>query len=105
MSIMTIEIALTKFQAEEIEGLLDVIADQNEIARCDEDRMTVWGSLDGPRSKRRLIVLDAKEAIIDLEYRAEWSADEGGLNGCAVAGYPAARSLLALAKKIEIASA
>jgi hypothetical protein len=104
---MRIEIALTKFQAEEIEGLLDVIDDQNSIARCDEDFMPVWGVMGGTRSKPTLIVLEgqASHAIVDIEYRAEWSTEEGGLNGCSVAGYPAARSLLALAKKIEIASA
>jgi hypothetical protein len=104
---MGTQITLTAFQAEEVEGLLNIIDDQNSIAEADEDFMPVWGVVNGPRSKRVLTVLDgqAHHAIIDLEYRAEWSMDEGGLNGCAVAGYGCARSLLALADKIRKATA
>lgn len=94
-------IRLTKFQALEVEGLLDVIDGQNEIAECDEDRMVVWATLAG----LDLTVLDHGEAVVDLEYRAEWMVREGeAWNGCALTGQSGARSLLKLAAKIEEAS-
>ncbi|WP_395772583.1 hypothetical protein [Arenimonas sp.] len=99
------EIELTKFQAEEIVGLLSIIADQNDIATSDEDRMIVWGEMSGTRSKRSLIVLDADAAIVDLDYRAEYMIEEGDQSGPSIlTGYSGARSLRLVIGKIEAAS-
>jgi hypothetical protein len=99
------EIELTKFQAEEIVGLLSIIADQNDIATSDEDRMIVWGEMSGTRSKRSLIVLDADAAIVDLDYRSEYMIEEGDQSGPSIlTGYSGARSLRLVIGKIEAAS-
>ena len=100
-----IEIALTKFQAEEIGGLLDIVADQNDIATSDEDRMIVWGEMSGTRSKRSVIVLDVDVAIDELEHRSEFmiqESDEWGPSN--LGGYAGARSLRLVIEKIEAAS-
>lgn len=96
-----IEITLTKFQAEEIGGLLDNVADQNDIATSDEDRMIVWGEMSGTRSKRSVIVLDVDAAIADLDYRAEWMIAEADSE---LGGYAGSRSLRLVIGKIEAAS-
>lgn len=100
-----IEIALTKFQAEEIGGLLDIVADQNAIATSDEDRMIVWGEMSGTRSKRSVIVLDVAVAVDELEHRAEFmirESDEWGPSN--LGGYAGARSLRLVIGRIEAAS-
>lgn len=103
-----IKIRLTKFQCEEIEGLLCNIADQNFLADemdSEEDRMPVWGLLD--LKTRMLTVLLPADAIEDLDYRAEYFIQEGpnaSMTGCAVVGYPAARSFQSLIAKIEEAT-
>ena len=103
-----IEIRLTKFQYEEVEGLLCNIDDQNTLAYeidSEEDFHPVWGVLD--RKTKVLTVLLPFDAIDDLEYRAEWFIQEGpnaSCTGCAVVGYPAARSLQSLATRIERAA-
>ena len=104
------EIALTKFQAEEIVGLLSVIDDQNSIALdmgSDEDFMPVWGVMGGTSSKPTLIVLDGQHlhAIADLDYRAEYMIQEGDQSGPSIlTGYSGARSLRLVIGKIEAAS-
>lgn len=100
-----IEIALTKFQAEEIGGLLDNVSDQNDIATSDEDRMIVWGEMSGTRSKRSVIVLDVAVAIDELQHRSEFmiqESDEWGPSN--LGGYAGARSLRLVIDKMEAAS-
>ena len=95
-------IGLTMFQAEEIGGLLDNVADQNDIATTDEDRMVVWGTLVGPYRKRTLVVLDPDNAIDDLEHRAEFMIQESDQWGPSVlGGYSGARSLRLVVEKIR----
>ena len=80
-------IPLTAFQADEVSGLLDVLADEQKISG---DRRP-WGRLRG----RALVVLDPADAADDLRYRADFLLAEA--SGSRRSGVSGARSLRQLA--------
>lgn len=84
---------LTEFQAEEVQGLLDVCHD-NQV-NGDRDRPP-WGRLDG----HVLTVTDRGEATAELRYRAEHLLSEGQAVGKQTTGMGSARSLNDLADKV-----
>ena len=82
-------VKLTKFQKEEVQGLLDNVYDQwdmdNEagLDPNDPDRLKPWGRLEG----NNLVVTDRDDAIYDLEYRRDALPDMAAQDG---KGYPSA---------------
>jgi hypothetical protein len=83
-------ILLTPFQAEEVEGLLSVLHDEQRLS----GERAPWGHLTG----RRLTVSDPADAVDDLRRRADWFETEAPGHGGT--GVSAARSLRALAGKV-----
>lgn len=91
------QITLTRFQREEVSGLLDVCHDEWRDGQGDPE-WEPWGVLDG----NRLTVTRRVPAIEDLEFRADFLVSEGEHQ--ASNGHPGARSLQKLADAIRASS-
>lgn len=87
---------LTRFQKEEVAGLLAVCADEAAVS----GERKPWGELAYQEGQlATLTVTDAADAVDDLRRRADYLVSEAAVAG--ENGEPGARSLRTLAARIE----